>query len=90
MSFNDLKISTKVMIGSAVPLIFMIILGVICWFSISSLLSSNHMVDHTHVVIEEAMQIEAAAVDMETGMRGFDDFCHIEIRYGKDFFINLN
>jgi methyl-accepting chemotaxis protein len=29
------------------------------------------MVDHTHKVIEEALKIEAAAVDMETGMRGY-------------------
>ncbi|MDB4444537.1 methyl-accepting chemotaxis protein [bacterium] len=29
------------------------------------------MVDHTHTVIQEAMKIEAAAVDMETGMRGY-------------------
>jgi len=38
------------------------------------------MVSHTHQVIEEAMHIEAAAVDMETGMRGY-------LLAGKDEFL---
>jgi methyl-accepting chemotaxis protein len=38
---------------------------------IPSLIEDAKWVDHTHMVIEEAMKIEAAAVDMETGMRGY-------------------
>jgi methyl-accepting chemotaxis protein len=39
--------------------------------TITELKSNNKWVDHTHVVIRKAKNIEAAAVDMETGMRGF-------------------
>ncbi|MFW8595880.1 CHASE3 domain-containing protein [Cribrihabitans neustonicus] len=39
--------------------------------SVLSIRNAVSMVDHTHSVIEHAMSIAAAAVDMETGMRGF-------------------
>ena len=38
---------------------------------IEELRQTANWVDHTHVVIREAMKIVAAAVDMETGMRGY-------------------
>jgi methyl-accepting chemotaxis protein len=47
------------------------VLGFISSQSISSLLQSSSMVDHTHKVLADASSIEAAAVDMETGMRGY-------------------
>ena len=68
---KSITLRTKIMAGSCLPLILVIALGIICWSGIQSLLESSNMVDHTHVVIEEAMQIEGAAVDMETGMRGY-------------------
>jgi CHASE3 domain sensor protein len=43
----------------------------VCLWSVSSLIQSNGWVDHTHMVIAEAKAIEASAVDMETGMRGY-------------------
>ncbi|MFW8634724.1 CHASE3 domain-containing protein [Cribrihabitans pelagius] len=45
-----------------------------------SIRNAMGMVDHTHEVIEQAMGIVAAAVDMETGMRGF-------LLAGKDEFL---
>jgi len=69
--FKTVGLKTKLMLGSCSPLILMVILGIISYMSIGSLLDSNHWVDHTHVVMAKAKQIEAAAVDMETGMRGF-------------------
>ncbi|MCM8529620.1 MAG: methyl-accepting chemotaxis protein [Lentisphaeraceae bacterium] len=39
--------------------------------NLKKLEETNGWVDHTHVVIQQAMTIEAAAVDMETGMRGY-------------------
>lgn len=39
--------------------------------NIKDLQSAFKMVDHTHKVIQEAMKIEASAVNMETGMRGY-------------------
>ncbi len=39
--------------------------------NVYELYATTEWVDYTHVVIQEAMKVEAAAVDMETGMRGF-------------------
>ncbi|MCP4455886.1 MAG: chemotaxis protein [Planctomycetes bacterium] len=69
--FKDLSLKLKIMLGSCLPLVLVVILGYICYSSIGSLLQSSNSVDHTHVVIETAQKIEGAAVDMETGMRGY-------------------
>ena len=71
MKFRNLPLGVKIPLGSAGPLVLVAVLGYVCYSSINSLLATNDMVDHTHVVIEEAMKVEAAAVDMETGMRGY-------------------
>ncbi|MHC4160294.1 MAG: CHASE3 domain-containing protein, partial [Planctomycetota bacterium] len=68
---KNVTLRTKIMAGSCLPLILVVALGIVCWSGIQSLLESSNWVDHTHTVIEEAMQIEGAAVDMETGMRGY-------------------
>ncbi len=70
-TFKRLGLKAKLMLGSSAPMIFVIILGAVTYLSISSLLNSNQWVDHTHKVIADAKSIEAAAVDMETGMRGY-------------------
>jgi methyl-accepting chemotaxis protein len=59
------------MLGSCITLVLLTVLGIVCYTSIQTLENANHWVDHTHNVVKEAMKIEAAAVDMETGMRGF-------------------
>ncbi|MHC5062331.1 MAG: CHASE3 domain-containing protein, partial [Planctomycetota bacterium] len=79
--FKNMNLRTKIMLGSCLPLVLVVILGLVCWNGIGSLLQSSNMVDHTHVVIEEAMKIEGAAVDMETGMRGY-------LLAGKEDFLN--
>ncbi|MCJ8298579.1 MAG: CHASE3 domain-containing protein, partial [Pseudomonadales bacterium] len=69
--FENLSLKAKILLGSSVTLIFLIALGLLSLSSIKSLQETNGRVDHTHKVIQEAMHIEAAAVDMETGMRGY-------------------
>jgi methyl-accepting chemotaxis protein len=69
--FKNVGLKAKLMLGSCSPLVLVVILGVVTYTSMGSLLQSNHWVDHTHNVMAEAKSIEAAAVDMETGMRGF-------------------
>jgi methyl-accepting chemotaxis protein len=71
MKLKDLALKTKIMLGSCAPLVLLLVLGVVSYLSIDSLLNSNYWVDHTHKVIQNAMKIEASAVDMETGMRGY-------------------
>jgi len=71
MKFGRLRLKAKLMLGNCIPLLLLLALGVISYTSIGSLLKSSRMVDHTHAVIESAMDILASAVDMETGMRGY-------------------
>ena len=77
MNFSGLK--TKIFAGIAVPLAFMLGLGILSLSRIDAMQETNKWVDHTHVVNEKADHIIANAMDMETGMRGFllagkDDF----------------
>ena len=71
MKLTDLALRNKIILGSCIPLLLMVALIISATFSVNSLLQSSHWVDHTHGVIQQAMSIEAAAVDMETGMRGY-------------------
>ncbi|MBT4962625.1 MAG: hypothetical protein HON32_00445 [Francisellaceae bacterium] len=68
---NNFTIKAKVIIGSFIPLILFVILGIICLSSLKKLEISNGLVEKTHSIIEKALKIESAAIDMETGMRGF-------------------
>ncbi|MDH3359948.1 MAG: CHASE3 domain-containing protein, partial [Desulfobulbaceae bacterium] len=68
---EKLALKTKMLLGNCAPLVLLIILSIITYNSIGLLLKSNNWVDHTHEVIASAKSIEAAAVDMETGMRGY-------------------
>ncbi|GBC60750.1 chemotaxis protein [Desulfonema ishimotonii] len=61
----------KIVIGISVPLILMMGFGLTSIFSIRSLLKTDEWVEHTHLVIRESMKILGAAVDMETGVRGY-------------------
>jgi methyl-accepting chemotaxis protein len=70
-NFNRLQLSTKMMIGTAVPLILIVILATVSFFSIRSLEQSNQWVDHTYQVLGKAANIEKLVVDLETGERGF-------------------
>jgi len=65
MKFNNLKLWQKIGLGASIPLTLMLVLGQMSRESIDDLLFSNERVDHTHKVIQEAMKIEAAAVDIE-------------------------
>jgi len=78
--FENLSLRAKILMGSGVTLSFLVILGFVSLNSIGSLQKTNAWVGHTHEVIQAAMLIEAAAVDMETGMRGY-------LLAGKDEFL---
>ncbi|MET0170819.1 MAG: methyl-accepting chemotaxis protein [Agrobacterium vaccinii] len=70
-SFKNLSTKTKVVSGTAAPVVLAIAIGAIALTSISSMVQSNGWVDHTNQVLQKTDAITAAAVDMETGMRGF-------------------
>ena len=90
---ENLSLKAKIMLGSSVTLVFLVVLGLISLNSIGSLQTTNGWVDHTHEVIQESMEIEAAAVDMETGLRGYllagNDECLRPYKQGKKQFERL-
>ncbi|MCO4782853.1 MAG: CHASE3 domain-containing protein [Candidatus Cloacimonetes bacterium] len=69
--FDKLNFKTKIIVSNFSIIGMMIVISAIVFFSINSLLATFKMVDHTHQVLEQASRVEAAAVDMETGLRGF-------------------
>jgi len=69
--FKNMGLKFKIILGSSVTLLLMVILGLISISANKSLTQSNHWVDHTHTVIATANSIVASGVDMETGMRGY-------------------
>jgi methyl-accepting chemotaxis protein len=71
MAFKKIPLKFKIALGAGVPLILLVVLSIISIASSRSQVATSGMVDHTHKVIEQAMKTEAAAVDMETGMRGY-------------------
>ncbi|QFU21158.1 CHASE3 domain-containing protein [Shewanella eurypsychrophilus] len=68
---GNLNFKTKLLAGYGVILSLMLIITVIVFFSIKSLVTNIGWVNHTYKVLSTASEIEAAAVDMETGMRGY-------------------
>jgi len=69
--FENLKFKTKLLSGYAIILLLMLMITGMVFFSVKSLVKDFGWVNHTHEVLADASSLEAAAVDMETGMRGY-------------------
>jgi methyl-accepting chemotaxis protein len=69
--FNQLSFRTKLISSYALLLSLMVIIAIMVYTSVTSLVNNFKMVDHTHKVLQEAAKLEAAGIDMETGMRGY-------------------
>jgi len=69
--FNNMKFQNKLLSGYGIILAFMAIIALVVFFSVRSLVSNFFWVEHTYDVLDSASKIEAAGVDMETGMRGY-------------------
>ncbi len=67
----SLDIRSKILLAVAVPLVFAIAVGGIAIVNIQRMAHTQGWVDHTQRVLGQAASILGAAVDMETGMRGF-------------------
>jgi methyl-accepting chemotaxis protein len=68
---ENLSLRSKILTGYGAVLSLMLVVALVVFFSVKSLVTEIGWVDHTHKVLYKASQIESAAVDMETGMRGF-------------------
>lgn len=69
--FNNLSFRTKLLAGFGLVLSLMSAVAAVVYISVNSLTANFAWVQHTYSVLNTASQIEAAAVDMETGMRGY-------------------
>jgi len=69
--FRNVGLKLKILLGSSVTLVLIVVLGLVSIYANKELIQSNKWVDHAHTVIAAANQIVAAGVDMETGMRGY-------------------
>jgi methyl-accepting chemotaxis protein len=66
-----LNLKTRVLLGVCLPLLLLLFLAISSYRATAQMQKANAWVEHTHNVLNEAKLIEGAAVDMETGMRGF-------------------
>lgn len=69
--FDDKPIKTKVVWVTSVPVLLGVLVGVIAISALLFVAYNARWVDHTHRALAKGDAIVAAAVDMETGMRGF-------------------
>jgi CHASE3 domain sensor protein len=68
---NSLNTRPKIFLGISVPLFMLLTLGSISVFALISVIETKKWVHHTDRVIGQASAITSAALDMETGMRGY-------------------
>ena len=71
MGLANVKIRTKVFLVAGAPTVMAMVVGGIALWSFAQTEQSAKWVDHTTLVLESASGIVSAAVNMETGMRGF-------------------
>ena len=75
-----MSLRAKIFAFNLIIAVLLLIVSSVSYFGISELNHANFWVDHTHKVVRKAERILAAAIDMETGMRGF-------MLAGKDEFL---
>lgn len=93
--FNHLHFKTKLLSSYGLILILMLFISVVVFMSVKSLVSNFSWVKHTYVVLQKASNIEASAVDMETGMRGFllagkEEFLDPYKKGKKSFYLQID
>ena len=71
LSLSNIKTQPKVLMAVAVPLLLILGLGVVSVWNLNRMAYTQGWVDHTQRVLNKGDRIVGAAVDMETGMRGF-------------------
>ena len=78
--FRHLGLGTKMILGSSVPLLLVIVLGIVCMINIKTLLETSSLVDFSHRIMGTAKDIDKIISDLESGERGF-------LIAGKDEFL---
>lgn len=68
---SNIKISNKILVLVGVPLAAVAVVAIGSYTSIATMTERSAWVNHTQNVLKQEEHIVAAAVDMETGMRGY-------------------
>ncbi len=68
---SNMRFRTKILSGYGLVLALMFLIALVVFASVKSLMTNFGWVNHTYQVMDKASKVEAAAVDMETGMRGY-------------------
>jgi len=71
LRISDLTTKQKILLGVFLPVILLATLGIVSFVSIRNVDKTYNWVDHTQEVIAASNNILAAAVNMETGLRGY-------------------
>jgi methyl-accepting chemotaxis protein len=66
-----MSIRSKLLVGFAVPVLFMTLIAAFLYVSVKQLLEHSGWVSHTQVAISYGSRLVGAMVDQETGERGF-------------------
>ena len=70
-AFDQLQTRQKILLGFSVPLLLMIIIATVVYFSIGKMVGDAQWVQHTQQVIAGGQELNKLMIDMETGERGF-------------------
>ena len=70
MQLLNRKVDATLLWG-LIPIIIVALYGAFSFYGLTSLMSNNAWVEHTHRAIAAANEIEKLAIDLETGERGF-------------------
>ncbi|CCN83831.1 putative Methyl-accepting chemotaxis protein [Vibrio nigripulchritudo SFn27] len=71
MSFKNLKMSSKLLIGFSIPIVAIVLLAIVANSSLRSLLSTNNVLYHNMELMTEAREIHKAMIKMESVIQGF-------------------
>ncbi|WP_353571290.1 CHASE3 domain-containing protein [Candidatus Albibeggiatoa sp. nov. BB20] len=66
-----LNLKTKISVSLSIVLILFLLLSIVAVRSLQQLINASYWVEHTYQVIDQAKTIQAVAMDMESGARGF-------------------
>jgi methyl-accepting chemotaxis protein len=66
-----MKLRNKILLGFLAPMLVLAVVSVLRYQSLSRVTTFNRLTTHSHEVLGEAETLLRAAVDAETGLRGF-------------------
>jgi methyl-accepting chemotaxis protein WspA len=66
-----LTIGTRIGLGYLLAIIIILSVGLVSYFSVTKLLATSHLVEHTHRVLNKIDGLYVRVIEIETGQRGY-------------------